>query len=255
MLKSCPSIQLVVAVVVAGVLHPQAAGAQGTPGPAAGQDDGFAVSRPVRRAPDAPPAPPPDLPPGADGVEPVTLGVVIVRETSGGGEHVVRQTIARTRDRIHVTAGGGREWLFERNPVDQRRVSGQLVDHARRTIVTHEESDLRNMLAVAGWSDVLLMGLDATALRRFTPTGQARMLAGLRFVRHVTDQQGAAVSDVWWNQDRALASAFTIRHAAGATRVSVDTMTQGVNAELLRPPSSRFPGYKVIDLAEWLEGR
>jgi hypothetical protein len=255
MLKSSAVIQLVMAGLVAGVLHPQAAGAQGTVNSAAGQDDGFAVTRPARRAPDAPPAPPPDLPAGADGVEPVTLGVVIVREISGGGEHVVRQTIARTRDRIHVTAGGGREWLFEQNPLDRRRVSGQLVDHARRTIVTHEESDLRNMLALTGWSDVLLMGLDATALKRFTPAGQERTIAGLRFVRHVTDQEGAPLSDVWWNADQALASAFTIRHSAGFTRVSVDTLNKGVNADLLRSPSSRFPGYQVIDLAEWLEGR
>lgn len=166
----------------------------------------------------------------------------------------VRQTVSRTRDRIHIAGGGGREWLFERNVVDPRRVSGLLMDHRTRTIVLHEESELRNMLGVNGWADVLLLGLDASALHGLEPTGHTRTMAGLRFVKQSTEQKNVPISEVWWNQDQALPSASVIVDATGSTRVSVERLRAGVNADLLRSPSSRFPDYKVVDLAEWLEG-
>jgi hypothetical protein len=154
-----------------------------------------------------------------------------------------------------MTFADGREWLFERNPLDPRRVSGQLIVHARRTIVLHEASDLRNMLGVNGWADVLMLGVDSGAVSGLKPTGRTRMIGSVRFVRLTSQGQEARISDIWWSREHALPGGFVVRDRAGLTRVSVDRLRTGVNAELLRAPSSRFPEYEVVDLAEWLEGR
>jgi hypothetical protein len=48
---------------------------------------------------------------------------------------------------------------------------------------------------------------------------------------------------------------MVIRGAAGRTNVTVQRLKHGADATLLRSPSTRYPEYKLIDLAEWLEGR
>lgn len=85
--------------------------------------------------------------------------------------------------------------------------------------------DLRNMLRLNGWADVLMLGFDAGAVSRLTPTDQSRTMAEIRFVKY-----------------------------GAATRVSVERLSAGVNAAVLRSPLARFPEYKVVNLAEWLEG-
>ena len=62
--------------------------------------------------------------------------------------------VLRTRDRILVKTDQ-REWLFERNPVDPRRVTAKVVDHAGKLVVGYEESDVRNLLGLNGWAEVL----------------------------------------------------------------------------------------------------
>ena len=50
---------------------------------------------------------------------------------------------------------GQREWLFERNRIDTRRVTASVVEHAEKTIVLYGESDVRNLLGLNGWAEVL----------------------------------------------------------------------------------------------------
>lgn len=217
--------------------------------------DAITFVPPTRRAPDAPPLPPPELPSAGEHVTPLTLEVVTRHQPGKGATHRVRQTVSRTRNRIHIAFDNGREWLFERNVVDPRRVSGWLIVHASRTIVLHEESDLRNGLGVNGWADVLMLGLDPGVLRQLKPTGQTRTTHGIRFVRQAPHEENARISEVWWSEKHGLPSAFVISHGAGSTRVTVERLRAGVDADLLRSPSSRFPAYKVVDVAEWLEGQ
>lgn len=249
-LKICLAVLL---AALFALLPPQTTGAQGL-NAQAGSADGIWLRSPARRAPDAPPPMPAELPPGADDVTPLTLEVVIRRQYTDNATTVVRQTVSRTLDRVHVEVAGGREWLFERNPLDPRRVSGLLVDHASRTIVLHEESDLRNMLGINGWADVLLIGFDPSALSLLKPTGQARTLGGIRLMRYAAEQKDAGVSEVWWNQEQALPAAFVTIAGGRSTRVSTERLRSGVKPERLRSPSVRFPAYKLVDLAEWLEG-
>lgn len=240
-----------VVVIVSVSLHADILGSGVMQDARSGPDE-FAFSRPIRRPHDARPVLPPELPPAADFVKPLTFDVVVRRQGQKGPAHTVRQTVSRARDRIHM-ALGDREWLFQRNPVDPRRVSGQIIDHAKRAIVLHEESDLRNMLGLNGWADVLLLGLDMKALNRLQPTTQTRLLAGIRFVKHAAPVPDAAMPDVWWSPEQALPSAFTLD--AGAAHVSIERLRPGVDSNLLRAPSDRFPAHRVFDLAEWLEGR
>lgn len=103
------------------------------------------INNPKRRAEIAPAPALPPLPADADRIPPQTLEVVLP-----AGLH----TIVRTPGRILV-AHREREWLFERNVLDPRRASATLVEHASRAIVVYEESDLRNLLGLNGWADVL----------------------------------------------------------------------------------------------------
>lgn len=215
--------------------------------------DDVVFTRPTRRAPEVRPAAAPELPSGADHIKPLTFDLVVRREPLEGRAQVVRQTVSRTRDRIHI-AVGGREWLFERNAIDPRRVSGQLIDHAKRSIVLHDESDLRNMRGLEGWADVLMLGLDAAVLSRLVPTDQTRTMAGIRFVKYAASDTDTRTSELWWSHEQAMPSAFVVHEDGAATRVSVERLSAGVNAEVLRSPSARFPEYKALDLAEWLEG-
>lgn len=214
--------------------------------------DEIAFVRPARRPADAPPAAPPDLPPGADDIGPLTFEVVVEHRPAKGSASVQRQTVSRTKHRIHIIASG-KEWLFERNPVDRRRVSAFLIHHSSRTLVLHEESDLRNTLAINGWADVLLMGFDATTLNRLTPKSESRTTAGIRFRKHAAAEQ-AVISEVWWNQDYLLPESFVVQDPAGVTSVSLRGLKVKADSAVLQSPSSRFPDYRVVDLAEWLEG-
>jgi hypothetical protein len=208
---------------------------------------------PTRRSPNAAAAVLPELPARALDVSPITLEVVTRRTPRQGPASTERQTITRTTRLIHVVTDRT-EWLFERNQVDPRRVSALLVHHPSRAIVLHDESDLRNTLGVAGWADVLMLGVDASVVNRLTPSPQSRALAGMRFRRYATRGDGPGLAEVWWNQEQLLLLAATIRDAAGVTTVTVERLEAGADPALLRPPPARFPDYKVIDLAEWLEG-
>jgi hypothetical protein len=168
-----------------------------------------------RRVADPPPPSPPALPPEALEVTPLTLEL---RITSGPGAFRT-ETIARTVDRVHVKENEAREWLFVRNPVDVRRVSAYLVEHSERTIVVHDESDLRHEMGMRGWLDVLTMGLDPGAVADLEPTAEPKQVD------------------------------------SGAGLVTIQRILAGVDPQVVRLPQDRFPAYRVIDRAELLEDR
>jgi len=237
-------------VAFATLIMSLAAGAQ------AGQDqtddDTVSITLPTRRAPDAPPPPPPALPAAADQVVPLTLDVVTSRLDADGAERTSRQRIVRTRDRIHMLIAG-REWLFERNPVDPRRVFGYMVDSKTTSIVAHEESDLRNRMGISGWASLLMLGFGEEQLSLLRRTDESRDIGGIRFVRYVAPADRASRLDVWWSDEHALASGFLTSDGDAATRIDIAQVDRAIDTELLRRPSERFPTYAAKDLADWLE--
>lgn len=216
---------------------------------------GWALTVPKRRVADAPPAPPPPLPAGALSVKPATVEIAIRRGPASRTQQVVRQTVSRTSERIHLTANDGREWLFERNPIDPRRVSASLIEHASQAIVLYEETDLRMALGIRGWADVLALGFDTQVLGRYERKQDVRTIGGIRFARYASDATGGA-ADVWWSEDQALPS--TSR--SSVTRGSAESRWNAWGPELTRSASARhrrvFPstgcttwriGWKSID--------
>jgi hypothetical protein len=216
------------------------------------QADGWVITAPKRRTSDRSPAPPPPLPAGAESVTPSTIDVVVRRDYGATRSRTLRQRIARTANRIHME-NESREWLFERNPIDPRRVAGTLVDHRAQALVLYEETDLRMALGIRGWADVLALGFDCQALSEYKPSQQARTIGGVRFIRYVAAGKGKDRADVWWSDGQALPSDFVTQDTNGVSHYSVEGIRAGVDAALLTPPQTRFPKYRVYDLADWLE--
>jgi len=236
-----------------GPPHVQSPGSGGAPQvPTAAverEDDDLTVPvLPARRLVAAAPTAPPPLPPGADRVRPLTLDVRLTTR-AGKREHARAQTVTRAFDRVHVATTTGVEWLFERNPVDPRRVSASAVQHADKVIVVYSESDLRMALGIPGWTHVLTMGVDAPAVTA-TVSGQARTMAGLRFTRAAVAPDGGR-GRLWWNAEQLLPLEYGA--ADGSTSLAVVKIAAGADTARLAAPETRFPGYRVVELADWLE--
>lgn len=213
----------------------------------------WALTVPKRRAADAPPASSPPLPAAAESITPATINIIVRRSSKGGRPSALRQTVSRTTDRIHLTGRDGHEWLFERNPIDPRRVSATRVEHASKAIVLYEETDLRMALGIRGWADVLALGLDTELLTRCQRMAGVQVVAGIRFARYAANDKDCPAKDVLWNEELALPGRFTIKSDEGVMRFEVARVTPGTDASLLRPAIARFPTYRVFDLADWLE--
>lgn len=220
---------------------------------AAKPDEGIVFVRPTRRPAGAMPKGPAPVPSIAEQAPPLTLDVLTRYQSQRGRLRSVRHSVSRTHDRIHLALPGRREWLLLRNPVDPRRVSGLLVDHAARVIVVHEESELRSRLGISGWADALLLGFDPELVPRLQAGAQTRTIAGVRFARQRVVDGPAELSEVWWNAEFALPGAFTVQAGGGSTRISIERIVRDVDSVRLQLPPSRFPSYRLMDLADWLE--
>ena len=175
---------------------------------------------------------------------------------SGGAQdadrpRLLRQVVSRTADTIHIAGSDRREWLFERNTIDPRRVSAAVVEHASQTIVLYEESDLRMMFGIRGWADVLTLGFDSETLVRYKPTREVHAIGGIRFSRWAATDRAGSASDVWWSNEHALPAEFATGDGPGGTRVLIERARAGVNPAVVAPALHRFPKYRVVELADW----
>jgi hypothetical protein len=198
------------------------------------------------------PAGPPELPAEALSLRPLTLEA---RGLWPDGTDATVYHVTRTADRVHVRAGPTREWFYARNPVDPRRVSGVMVDTAQRVLVSYEESDLRNVVGIRGWLDVITLGVDLTALEGMDAAQESRVVDRVAFTRFTARGQNDAISDVWWSQSHLLPLRVVSRGTNGtpAVRLSVVAIRDAVDEALLQAPAVRFPGYREIGYADWLE--
>lgn len=176
--------------------------------------DGLTVPvSPARRGAALPaPAPPPSLPPGADAVTPQTIRLMVTALAQGRAVRSARQTVTRTLDHVHIALADGTEWLFERNPLDHRRVSGFAMLHSARVVVAYSDTDLRAMLGITGWAQVLTFG--------------------------------CANSDL-------LPTECLSRD--GTSRTKVEHVSATIDRRLVTMPAERFPGYREVNVADWLE--
>ena len=221
---------------------------------AADPEAAIAVPAPSRRISASPPAPvdPPALPAGADAVPPMTISVVTSWRGGNGQPNQTRQSVLRTAERILVIPEGGREeWLFVRNVVDPRRLAGYLVDHSRRRVLVHDESDLHPRLELRGWADVLMMRFDPRGLGAMTATGERQSAAGASFERYVSTADGPRdVAEVWWSETLLLPLRLTVHSPAGETTSVIEASERSLDAARLSEPRLRWSGYETIDVAD-----
>lgn len=210
---------------------------------------------PSRGARPPAPAAPPDLPAEALTLRPLTVEVT-GRPVSLDGPDARVQRVTRTVDRVHVQVSPTREWLYVRNPIDARRVSGVMIDHGQRVLVTFEESELRNAVGLRGWIDVLTFGFDTATLVDMEATTESRVADAVAFRRFTARRSTDAVVEVWWNREDLLPLEVVVRepNGAAATPLAIQAIRGSVDQTLLRSPVSRFPTYREIGYADWLEG-
>ena len=198
----------------------------------------------------------PELPSSAENLSPKLLTITTRWEESGGKQGSVRQTVLRTHDRSHVAVEGAQsEWLFVRNPIDHRRVSGSLIDHRAKRVLAYNESDLRDGQGVRGWLDIVTLRFDRAALRTLRNTGRRQVQSGIEFVEYVApDPTLDGVVEVWWSERCLLPSRFVTRQSGRVTSSVTQVESTGVDNGLLLPPRQRFPRYALLDIADAREG-
>jgi hypothetical protein len=199
---------------------------------------------------------PPALLAGVDAVPAMTLALVTTWTGRDGEARRTAQTVLRTKDRVLLAAKGDRsEWLFERNPLDPRRVTGYRIDHATKQVLVHDEAALRHRLGLRGWIDVLTLRFDPGALAALQATGERRTAGGAEFARYVARAADARIAEVWWSQQLLLPLQLTTSGAEGSSTSSIEAFEAAVDAARLADPRLRLPGYDVLDVTDAADRR
>jgi hypothetical protein len=203
---------------------------------------------------------PPSVPQGAEALAPIAF-TVTTSWSGSSGTRTTSQRVTRTADRVHLVIEGERqEWLFERNPVDGRRVSGYLIDHEKRQILTYQESDLRNEQQLRGWADALMMRFDRAVLPRLRRTNEHEIMRGATFTRHVAPDENRAepsdgVLEVWWSDAFLLPLRLKVRQQGVLVSAVIDRLEPVVSLTLLADPRTRLARYETLDVADSRERR
>ena len=126
-------------------------------------------------------APPslPDVPDMMEHLQPLRASAQIVNH-SGNRTYYSSLVFNRSDKRVQVEYKDRKqEWLFRRNPVDNRRLSAFLIDHNERTILDYPQSDLLDAKVVNGWAEVMALGLPLDLFKKMHATGKSRVLNGI----------------------------------------------------------------------------
>jgi hypothetical protein len=202
---------------------------------------------------------PPSVPEGADVLSPISF-TVTTTWADPQGQRRASQRVTRTTDRIHLLMEGTqKEWLLERNPLDRRRVSGYLIDHRSRQILTHQESDLRSEQQLRGWTDALMMRFDSSVLSSLRRTNRDDAVFGATFTRHLAqDQAREGVMEVWWSDALLLPLRLKVRQRGVIVTSVVDAIERVEHPEtlaVLADPRTRFREYEILDVTDSRERR
>jgi hypothetical protein len=163
-----------------------------------------------------------------------------------------RRTFTRTARHIHIQLhGANAEWLFVRNPVDGRRVSGTRIDHEHKALVEYSETELRAGNIAASWLHVASVGVTPEALAALSPTGRQEVLGGVVFAEYAPAGGGGAGSSIWWST--AVFAPLRVEADDTSPRLVVKAIRTSVDGSVLADPRLRFPRYAVIDVADFRE--
>ena len=206
---------------------------------------------PVRREPSAPSSIEPSALPAAF-ASPLALTLELTTTRTLRGRSVVRRkNIARGAQRVHVRViETGLEWLFIQNPLDARRVSARFVDHRQRAIIEYDESELRMNGIARGWSEVVGLGVDSSALQVLELTGRTQRRFGFEFVEW-RSAAGAPPRELWWSDEAA--APLRVAGIRPESVVEITSLRRGVERARLIEPRERFARYSVMDVADYRE--
>jgi hypothetical protein len=212
---------------------------------------------PVRIARPAMPQPP-EVPPSLSESLPITVRFIRRAWVEGrlAGETVA--TIARTDQRLHMRSSEDREWLFIRNPVDQRRVRALLVDHEAQLILGYEESDLNLEGVAADWLSAASLGIPADLVDRMARTGERAAFGELNATRFLPPSDAIEPdmpNELWWSEEDHLPVLAVYEGPGGRVELSVELVGRSVDSTLIQDSTVRYPSYAAMDLADWREER
>lgn len=204
--------------------------------------------------PDAPASQLPEVPAGMDGLRPLFATIAVTQDPDGESRERLR-LLTRSDDRVHVKfVGQGQEWLFIRNPVDGRRLTGKLVDHAKRVVLTYQETDMLVNGVARGWVDAMTGGIPIDALDGLVPTNETIERHGMTFRRYVpATAEEADLTELWWCEQYFLPLLAIRSTPAGEWRQEIRALTATPDADVLVDPEERFPDYLAMDVVDWRE--
>lgn len=168
----------------------------------------------------------------------------------------LQRTIMRTSDKVYMSyLGQGQEWLFEKNPMDTRRVSGQLIDHRQAHVLLYHESELHNFGIVSNWTDVVTLGVKLDVLESMTSTGNTETFEGIQFLHYRSEarETGDPATEIWWSEAKALPLRIIRREGGTTWTQELSSLDWSTEENLLTEPAKRFPEYPVMDYVDWQE--
>ena len=220
-------------------------------GPHADAELPAGIELPTRASHPSPASGPPELPAALRDPPDLTVALEFRGDVAAPSSSRLK-TVTRTAQRVHSrVAGADSEWRFVRNPLDERRASGTLIDHRRQVIVEYGESELRLAKIARGWADIVGFGVPPEALAHWETSGRRETVAGYEFEESADlGQASAGSSSLWWSP--AVAAPLRMLLAGGG-RVTVLRFAREVDESLLVPAQRRFPTYRIFDVADYRE--
>ncbi|MBW2519789.1 MAG: hypothetical protein JRD88_05475 [Deltaproteobacteria bacterium] len=196
----------------------------------------------------------PDIPDAIDDIEPMTL-TVASHTWHGDQLRTVTQQVTRTANRMHIeNPAAEQQWLFMQNPVDRRRVFAQLVDSHEMAILEYHESDLADAGLGHGWADIFGLGVPASVIEDFRPTGESLEKYGIVFRKYVPKPSTVSTrknlpQEIWWSESHYLPLRVVDRD--GDLRQEITFMQGSVDSTLLKDAGKRYASYVVVDKTDW----
>ncbi len=201
------------------------------------------------------PPPLPDVPAAMDQIRPLRATARIERRI---GDRVMHSELVFTRstNRAHVDfKSREQEWLFMRNPVDDRRVSGMLIDHHGHVVLEYPQGDLVDAGVANGWAEVVSLGVPLDIFEKMVATGKSKTLDGIVFNQYLRKEHQPSKTgtpeEIWWSREYYLPLKIIKTTQHGRWRQELTHIRFDIDRNVFKAPLERYPRYAVSDNADW----
>jgi hypothetical protein len=124
------------------------------------------------------------------------------RPRDAGGEPSLSELAVKAMTLLEQGASGRQGYflMVEAGRIDHAHHAGNA--YRQRAIIEYDESELRMNGIARGWSDVVGLGVDSSALQVLELTGRTQRRFGFEFVEWHS-AAGAPPREVWWSDEAA----------------------------------------------------